>query len=288
MKLFNKQAFSITLIFLIVILTIIHFIVKDSCFVTSLFFYTFPLPAIIFLAIGAYLLGKGEVKRFGLVSIVSLSLYWFIGSYQYHTFQNGKDPLEIVFWNANHRRGFSDAMGVNEGVPDVLILVECHEFKLRNVKQQFPEYHVETFNAEIAILSKTPIENTQLVSEKHRPVIVNFRTLGHNFSIVDVPASLALPRKPMLDFAFEHAKNSDVVLGDFNTPLESVHFDSFKQNFQHAFKKRGKGFTETWFWGWPILSLDHIWVTDKTTILSAEKINSPQSDHSMLRVRIER
>ncbi|MCB0432060.1 MAG: endonuclease/exonuclease/phosphatase family protein [Mangrovimonas sp.] len=287
MKLFNRQAFSITLTFAIVAFTLIHFTIRDSCFITSLFFYAFPLPVIIFLALLVYLLSKERIKRVSGVLMLSLFFFWFSRSYQYHSFETGEETIEVVFWNANHYRDFSDAIQENGHIPDVLVLVECHEFMRKNVRDRFPDYFVETFGTEIAILSKSPIENIQTISEMNKPDIVNFETKNLRFSIVDMPASLALARKPMLDFAFEHTKNADVVMGDFNTPLESAHFDSFKLKFQHAFTEKGKGFTETWFWNLPILSLDHFWVSKETTLLSVEKIATFQSDHSMLRMTIE-
>ena len=82
-----------------------------------------------------------------------------------------------------------------------------------------------------------------------------------------------------------HEKN--IILGDFNTPFESLFFENFKKNYQHAFAEKGNGFRETWFWNLPLLSLDHIWVSRDLEILKTEKIATWKSDHSMLKMYLK-
>ena len=83
-------------------------------------------------------------------------------------------------------------------------------------------------------------------------------------------------------------KQNTIILGDFNLPFESKYFKSIKQNFNHAFNEKGNGFRETWFWNFPLLSLDHIWVSKDLKILKTQKINTFKSDHSMIKTFIKR
>jgi len=58
------------------------------------------------------------------------------------------------------------------------------------------------------------------------------------------------------------ARNSDLpllVVGDFNTPLDSVHVDLLRSDLTNAFESSGTGYRETWPVILPVLSLDQIW-----------------------------
>jgi endonuclease/exonuclease/phosphatase family metal-dependent hydrolase len=72
---------------------------------------------------------------------------------------------------------------------------------------------------------------------------------------------------------------SIVVLGDFNTPRESVYFRSWRGRFQHAFEVAGRGFTETWPAPLPLLCLDHVWVSNDWRVLQCRKPWHPPHDH---------
>lgn len=50
-----------------------------------------------------------------------------------------------------------------------------------------------------------------------------------------------------------------LVVGDFNTPWESVHFDGFRATMNHAFDRAGQGLASTWPLPLPVLALDHVW-----------------------------
>src|SRR5439155_10654201 len=43
-----------------------------------------------------------------------------------------------------------------------------------------------------------------------------------------------------------HGHAHTVVLGDFNTPVESAFFDPWRAELHHAFNETGAGFRETW------------------------------------------
>ncbi|MGB6269558.1 MAG: endonuclease/exonuclease/phosphatase family protein, partial [Olleya sp.] len=73
----------------------------------------------------------------------------------------------------------------------------------------------------------------------------------------------------------------DVVVGDFNTPYNSVHFDSYKNNLK-SFHQFSRGTTATWAYGFPLLELDHIWLNQKLTPIQLKKFQYKISDHQLL------
>ena len=70
-----------------------------------------------------------------------------------------------------------------------------------------------------------------------------------------------------------------VILGDFNTPRDSVHFDPWRANFREAFDSAGHGFAETWPTFFPLLRIDHCWLGPRWRAVHTELGRSFLSDH---------
>ena len=112
---------------------------------------------------------------------------------------------------------------------------------------------------------------------------------GFRLVLVDVHADPLMLRKPSLDEALAHGNHDPqcIIMGDFNTPLESVHFAPYRAaKMQDAFATAGRGFRETWFWGLPVLSLDHVWCGPSWNVVEARKIRDWSSDHDALLVTL--
>lgn len=268
---------------------IIHFVLKESSYLASLYFYTFPLPIIILIVLILSIFIKK--RKYHLILAGILLLVWLGRSFRIHIADDFKETdLEVVFWNASHDRNFEEAFNVNGGVPDVLVLVEHGEFQVKEFQQKYPNYNFYRSVRGISIFSKTPMKIIYETTSKYQSNFINFETQGVNFYAVDVSASIDVPREWELGFVntlIQETKNT-VVLGDFNVPYESMYFDNIKANFNHAFTEKGNGFRETWFWNIPLLSLDHIWVSKDLEILKAEKKATFKSDHSMVKTYIRK
>lgn len=70
-----------------------------------------------------------------------------------------------------------------------------------------------------------------------------------------------------------------LVMGDFNTPRDSVHFDGWRGRLRHAFESAGEGFDATWPMPLPFLSIDHVWASSHFEIQRAQLVGSWASDH---------
>lgn len=107
--------------------------------------------------------------------------------------------------------------------------------------------------------------------------------------LIDVYADPLMPRKPSLDESLGFAENNPhcIIMGDFNTPMESMWFAPYRAQLQDAFTAGGRGFRETWFWHLPVLSLDHIWVGKEWRVLETQKISRWSSDHTALFTRLQ-
>jgi endonuclease/exonuclease/phosphatase (EEP) superfamily protein YafD len=100
----------------------------------------------------------------------------------------------------------------------------------------------------------------------------------------DVYGAPWFPRGPQIREGLAHTKGDPraLLMGDFNTPPGSIHFDGVREQMQDAFEKAGRGFRETWFHGLPVLTLDYLWAGAQWEILETRQIRSAASDHAAL------
>lgn len=70
-----------------------------------------------------------------------------------------------------------------------------------------------------------------------------------------------------------------VVMGDFNTPPDSVHFDPLRRLLRLACEQAGRGYLPTWPVPMPVLVLDQIWCSDGLTPIESRALQTWGSDH---------
>ncbi len=80
------------------------------------------------------------------------------------------------------------------------------------------------------------------------------------------------------------ATSRALVVGDFNTPRRSVHFDAWRPAWRHAFETAGHGLDGTWPAWLPVLSLDHVWVARGCDPVRCTTRDTTASDHRLVEV----
>jgi endonuclease/exonuclease/phosphatase family metal-dependent hydrolase len=88
-----------------------------------------------------------------------------------------------------------------------------------------------------------------------------------------------LVRNAVASSAFEGPK---LVLGDFNTPGDSVWFVGLRRNYSEVLETAGSGLLATWPFPVPLLGLDHIWVSSGLVPRCAGKRSGWRSDHALV------
>lgn len=103
------------------------------------------------------------------------------------------------------------------------------------------------------------------------------------FLLVDFTATYNKSRRPAFDRLFQiidaYAEKPLLVIGDFNTPSDSAHFDRLRTRLKSAFESSGSGYAATWPMPLPVLELDHIWYNKHLRVLRCEHPTSLYSDH---------
>ncbi|NQY28831.1 MAG: endonuclease/exonuclease/phosphatase family protein [Flavobacteriaceae bacterium] len=285
------------LLSLLVLISLVNYIVfKDVIYLSSLIFYVFPLPVILGVSFLNLMLNIKTKKKvfYAFISILIL-VFWMYKSYIVNHIEDVNVESEVVYWNAAKKRSFIDAFAVSETIPDVLVLVEYDQTDkqlLNKIKSKFAKYHFKVIHGKIGVFSKCRIRNIVPIKMGNNSFMVKFKTKIKNkefsFYAIDITANIKFFRKHMLEEAFGYVittKNT-IIVGDFNTPYESLHFEMYRQRFKHAFTEKGNGFLETWMWNLPILSLDHVWVSKDLKLRMVNKINTWESDHAMLKIQL--
>ncbi len=269
---------------------ILHATVRDSRPQLAPIFYALPLPAAgVFLMLAALMAGGRRTRR--LVGFLALAVlgFWFFESYGWAYPVRGK--WKAVTWNiARPHHPFQPLIAlVKAERPDVIALVESGEISpadARAYEHDLPGYHMVAAANGLSCLARGEIVASPAVPLVNGAHVARFRIKlgGERWSIfvADIGASPLIPRRPQLEKLAEMTRNQSrtIVLGDFNTPLESVHLSGMRSHFAEVMDGPHRGFRETWFYGLPLLSLDQIWLSRDLEARFTTRRPTFASDHA--------
>ena len=274
-----------------------HAYLRDTNDSLVVVFYAMPLP----LLLGATLLLALNRRHRAAALIVALGIAstWVWKSFRWHEPQpSTADEVRVLFWNLNRpETPRPQLIGMIQKMqPDFVACVEPGPHAERDTTAYMaalPGYDCQFMPRGILWLSRHPsryrargkIDNigAYAIFESQ----LKEKTL--RFVVADVYAEPTRPRTAQLKEVLEFSNHDPrtIIMGDFNTPSESWLFDAYRNEpLQDAVETGGKGFRETWFWGLPLLSLDHVWLGRDWQVLEAHKIWTTASDHAAIFVRI--
>jgi vancomycin resistance protein VanJ len=115
--------------------------------------------------------------------------------------------------------------------------------------------------------------------------IATIRVQGREVFVLMVDFSSApnRSRRPAFERLYQivdaYAGKPLIVIGDFNTPADSVFFDRLRAKLSGAFESAGRGYAATWPMPLPVMQLDHIWTNKHVRVVRCEHLTSLYSDH---------
>jgi endonuclease/exonuclease/phosphatase (EEP) superfamily protein YafD len=276
-----------------VFLLLVQFFIKDTFFPISIIFYAFPILIIViynFLLI--YIDKKNKYLQVSLIIILSIFLF---KNYKTGLKEEIKTSnLKVLYWNIAKKKDKAIPILVNAistENPDIISLVEAKGFStddIKNLEGNLSNYYFKKLKGSIVVglkIRKSEIEYTELIdSSKFNLVSTKINDIKTTIMIVDITASPIKSRKNALKNIYETSlkNNCLLVIGDFNTPYNSVHFNSYKKQFSNADREAGKGFISSWPFGIPLMQIDHIWSSKKITPINSFKKYYFMFDHPML------
>lgn len=278
-------------------LILIHFVFKDLIFPLSVLFYATPLILIIGLGLFLSLLYYKDKTMFIILLSTSflLIIHWFSVYYFFPEIRtNDKKTTSILFWNiAKNKNGFPlDIISEKSNVfpLEVLAFVEADKVskdELKKFQKKFKNYDFQKLKGNMIFGVKGKIDSIIYKSAsnayKFNHIITTINNRRTSVLIVDVYASPFHSREEALKAIIDYANNKriDFIVGDFNTPYESVYFERYKSNF-NPLHNYTEGFTATWPNGIPLLELDQIWISKTNLPIRLNKFQHPFSDHKLL------
>lgn len=285
---------------------VLQFGIKDRIPGVSLLFYAMPKPCLAALAVTLLVWPLARLKsRLAAAAIgIVLSGLWVHSSWGAHPIVSGRDEsqeVRILYWNLCRPADVDQAMVdlMKEFQPHIAAFVEPGsenmEAMCKTYESMLPGYQAAWMPRGILWLSRVPSRYRARGKLEGIGAFARFEVngLGPSFPIVvgDVYPHPFHSRKGQLDEILRHAegRSDAIMLGDFNTPLESVFLEPFRKNYTHALEAAGQGFKESWPLGFPLLSLDHLWLGRDWEAVEARKVwRVPDSDHAALLVTLKR
>ena len=280
---------------------------KDRHVSWAVLFYGMPKPCLIALA---FVLAVGShrvrwLQKIAFAAMISLTLWWTMTSYavgknKISPTSTSKDDVTLLYWNLCRPNGLDqEAIElVMKHRPHIAGFVEPGKEAgelTTTYEAQLPGYKAAWMPRGILWLSRVPSRYRERGKLEGLGAFARFDVdgLGPTFPVVvaDVHPGLFHSRELQIQEAFAQSKNrrDAILVGDFNTPLESHYFDEHRRSFVNGLDVMGTGFRETWPMGLPLLSIDQVWVGKDWEVTEAKKIWClTGSDHAAILVRLRR
>lgn len=220
--------------------------------------------------------------------------FWFKNYYSFNRHSETASIKDyILFWNVSNKSKFPTKILIEKVInynPNIIALVETRHItndNLKELKSELSDYSFQELKGEMFIAVKGKINAVAYHSNKNR---VNFNFITSTIDnqkntilIADVKSWPLINRESSLKIIdhFTSGKNISFVVGDFNTPYESVHFEEYRKKFNN-FHLVSEGFTATWPDKIPLLEIDQIWTNHDIKPFALKKYYYKNSNHALL------
>jgi endonuclease/exonuclease/phosphatase family metal-dependent hydrolase len=290
-----------TLVVCAALAVLVRTTVKDRLPGFDLFYYGTPLPApaVAILFAGCLWLALRRRARVLLCSVSALLLaaIWLAGARVESPCDSDSGSRRMLFWNvARGGEGLEPiAAVIRDSAAHVVGLVEARKrdtgFEAR-FRELLPEYTVYDLAGGLMLLTRGDVVAVRYLrlGKGSRAAVVDLALDLQPvvLILVDLEADPFSGRKELLRQVGEYTRldpeRPRILMGDFNTPIDSVWFDEIRRSFVHAFEAAGTGFLATWPRQLPLLTIDHVWVSRDVELRCARKSFHRSSDHAMISV----
>lgn len=287
-----------------IVALIVRLSVKDHLPILSIVYYASP---VIVLAVLAATAGVGWMakrrRRLAALSLVAAGaclVWWWQVSFFDAPDRSEPADLRIVYWNTCR-----DVLGW-DGKIETIKQHDPHLIALAEVSDDwdiweaaFPDYTATDAGGGTMLLCKGKESITQSTHGPlgefgyYRRARVQIGSTEMIVLMVDVISDPRLSRREAIErilaVAEDDMSKPMLILGDFNTPADSVHFDLLRdRQFSGAFESHGQGYAATWPVPIPVMQIDHVWANRHVEITRCRHLWSSKSDHRPVLVNIRR
>lgn len=281
---------------LLIAAVVVRFTIRDGMDGFLMLYFATPWPVIA----GASLLCAMYWVRHGarflaalltVLSLVSVVL-WLQSDWQWRNVPTTHGQLRIVHWNVDRpdwRQVWTFAWLAEQNA-DIIAIAE-REPRQRDMAPRwetaFPGYKQVPQPGELLLLVRGEVLSTEneMLGERSYASTIRVRVRGREVTILQADVngtpwvSRAKPFGQLMEIVHRHDKEQVILLGDFNTPLDSVDITPLRQELKNAFEAVGSGCAATWPMPVPVLTIDQIWSTSGLHPVRCQNVALWQSDH---------
>jgi vancomycin resistance protein VanJ len=264
---------------------LVRLVLRDRVpYLATLFYATPPL----LLASGALACALAwALARRRRLALGALATAFAFGAWQagVSRFDRPSSPgeLRVLLWNVHHGAAGWERVAAEIAArdADLVALVEADG----GAAHAPPGWAWRWIDAGLGVGVKGRIVAAEIVrlGEGSRAAVLELEVRGRPLRalLVDIGANPLRPRGLAFGPLDELRRRvrPDLVLGDFNTTRDTVHFDAWRGELTHAFEAAGRGWDLTWPASFPLLSIDHVWCAPTLTPTSCVHLGGPLSDH---------
>jgi endonuclease/exonuclease/phosphatase (EEP) superfamily protein YafD len=216
---------------------------------------------------------------------------WYRLEWRSHPPRTSADELSVLFWNTARKEDLEPAARYIAAVDaDIVALVEAGGAgpdRRLFWREQCPQYDISMLGGGLILMVKgdagrcRPGQFDYGSIYRHVPCTVRGKEL--HCVVVDLKSDPFYSRQPVLKQLARVVEpiqeRPTLILGDFNTPVDSVHYALLREQFQEMFDVAGNGYGPTWPVPFPVLWLDQIWCNAGIEPLSCRRLPGTNSDH---------
>jgi len=275
--------------------SLLRLFLRDNIPIISAFFYATPPSILVALAIILAIWHLSRKRRVLALIATIIAVVWIFSNVQSNVRLAGMRPTPedqlVLFWNT--RNGVSGWDGAIDHIratdPSIAGFVEAwHHMGPEIWPKAFPNYQISQRSGGILVMTKGEIIEQREGDLGPNGVFLSalIRIDGrdeYRVIVVDIQSNPFRSRRQAISelsaLIEMHKDERLLVMGDFNTPRDSVHFDLIRSHLTHAFETRGQGYAATWPTLLPVLDLDHVWTSAAINVSSCQHGWSLNSDH---------
>jgi endonuclease/exonuclease/phosphatase (EEP) superfamily protein YafD len=275
---------------------VVRWTVRDGLPYASSLFYALPYIVVTALMLAAGVVWLRNRRPAAALACAAGALLagalWVSSSWFGNECRSTDGRLRVVTWNT--ARGFAGwsriAAWIDATDADVVGLVEAGgstEGWERFWREHFPQHQAYLAGGGLVVLTRGRIlegHTLRLPGQSTcADVQIDFGGRSARVLLADAVVRPFANRREVVEKVFELARRTPgtatIVMGDFNTPIDSVWFDAARRDFSHAFEAGGHGMLTTWPVPAPILAIDHVWLSGGIQVDCASVGWSWLSDH---------
>lgn len=236
--------------------------------------------------------GRRRVANCTAIAAIAFSVVWAAQSFRFHNETASDVGGRVVVWNVmSGRMGWAGVyQTIAELDADVVVMIEAWEDSERraaHLRQFLPGYTATSEHGGLVILSRLGLEDVEYgrLGRGSKFLHAGVRVGGERVGIIGVDVESdprrfrKYPLEDLADVASRYDGHPLVIVGDFNTPPDSVHFARMRSRLRNAFEVCGNGYAPTWPSFAPVLALDQIWVNERVNACRCVSNWTMQSDH---------